>query len=152
MKSLLLLFTGLLMMRCGTDQGAPLYYDYKIENNSTAKVDLIPYFNGQPNYNLRISMANSVVMRLQKEVYPPYNDGLMMSNFFVTPESGVLTHVEIVFDNTKKVLYQECTETNECYSQPRNIFNPLYNGGEVKTYTITSADFQNAANCNGNCY
>ncbi len=140
------------MIQCGTDQEETKYFDYSIKNNSGSKIDLVPYFNGQANYSLKVSLAKDGIINLKKEVKPPYNDGLLMSSFFVTPSSGHVTHIEVVFDNKKRVIYQECMETNQCFNQPRNIFNPVYNDKEVETYTITSEDSQNATNCGGNCY
>ncbi|MBA5247528.1 hypothetical protein H1R16_04550 [Marnyiella aurantia] len=152
MKSLILLSFILLLSQCRTDQGDTKYYEYSIKNKSNSKIDLIPYFNGQVNYNSKISIVQDGSIALKKEVDPPYNDGLLMSSFFVTPTSGILTHVEVVFDNSKRVIYQDCTESNQCFNQPRNIYNPIYNNELKVTYIITPEDYQNAISCGGNCY
>lgn len=34
----------------------------------------------------------------------------------------------------------------------RNIFNYDYNNETTETYTITIDDYQNAIDCNGNCF
>ncbi|RTY65577.1 hypothetical protein EKL97_14235 [Flavobacterium sp. LS1P28] len=62
-----------------------------------------------------------------------------------------LTHIEITFNNTKKVIYQECTATNQCFNQARNIFNPMFRDERTEVYTITPEDYQNAQDCGGNC-
>ena len=153
MKTILLLSFAFLIMRCGTDQGENKNFDYTIKNESGMKIELVPYYNGQISYINKLILNQNEIINLKKEVSPPYNDGLLMSSFFInTPSSGNLTHVEVVFNNTKKIIYQECTETNPCFNQTRNIFNPIYNDEQIETYTITSEDFQNATDCNGNCY
>ena len=154
MKIILITIVSFLMIRCGTDQGETKTYNYTIKNNSNLKVELVPYFNGIVNHNQKKILQKNEIIDLQKKVIAPYNDGINMTSFFTTnqPYLGSITHIEVVFDNSKKVIYQECTDTNQCFNQPRNIFNPIYNDNETEVYTITTEDYQNATDCNGNCY
>lgn len=58
----------------------------------------------------------------------------------------------ITFNNQKKSHYKSCSETYDCNADPRNIFSHLNNGVGTEVYTVTPDDYQNAGNCNGNCY
>jgi len=140
------------MIQCGTDQGESIEYTYNILNTSGKNVRLIPYVNGNKELENSITLPNSQTFTKKYTYTPPGAAGFTMTGLFNKTAVGSITHIEVVFDNTKRVIYQECTETNQCFNQPRNIFNPVYNDKEVETYTITSEDSQNATDCGGNCY
>nr|WP_314490426.1 hypothetical protein [uncultured Chryseobacterium sp.] len=152
MKSLLLSIFGLLVIQCGTDQGESIEYTYNILNASGKNVKLIPYVNGNKEVENSITLQNNQTFTKKYVYTPPGAAGFTMTGLFNKTAIGSITHVEVVFDNSKKVIYQGCTESNQCFNQPRNIFNPIYNDEQVETYTITSEDNQNAVSCNGNCY
>lgn len=141
------------MMQCGTDQGETKHYNYTIKNNSSHKVELVPYFNNQADYSAKVTISNNESFNLKKDDDPPYYGSLSMYNIFIKPTAlQNLTQVEIVFDNTKKVIYEDCRQNGGCESKPKNIFNPIYSDELIETYTITAEDYQNATDCGGNCY
>ncbi|MEN9913819.1 MAG: hypothetical protein RL528_553 [Bacteroidota bacterium] len=151
MKNLLFIFIILLLSRC-TEQGEDRYYNYTITNNSGVMVEMIPYFSGVKNLNYKITINNGGNINETYTDKPPYTGGLVMD---AIPFSGSfqnnLTHIEITFNNSKKIIYQGCTETNQCFNQPRNIFNPIFSLERTETYIITPEDYQNAIDCGGNC-
>ncbi len=153
MKSLSLLSFFILIISCGTDQGESKHYNYTIKNSSNQKVELVPYINGQVDYSAKVSIDINKDFNLQKDDFPPYQGGLVMYGIFLDPKKlGTLTQVEIVFNNNKKIIYDDCKQNGNCTSQPRNIFNPIYSDELNETYTITAEDYQNATSCGGNCY
>jgi hypothetical protein len=62
---------------------------------------------------------------------------------------GIITHLEITFDNSKKTVYLECT--NSICSNVKNVFHYENNDDLTEAYTITPEDYQNAIDCGGNC-
>jgi len=148
MKPLFFLSLLITLISCGTDQGEAKHYNYTIENKSNQKVDIIPFINGQVDYSAKVSIDINNSFNLQKDDYPPYQGGLVMYGIFLDPKTlGTLTQVEIVFNNNKKIIYNDCKQNGNCSSQPRNIFNPIYSNELNENYTITPEDYQNAIDC-----
>lgn len=88
--------------------------------------------------------------KIQKEYkdgapYDGYNIGVLLFGSSVY-------ELDITFNNQKKSHYKSCSETHDCNADPRNIFSHLNNGVGTEVYTVTPDDYQNAGNCNGNCY
>lgn len=135
----------------GTDQGEVVYWNYKIINNSGIAVELIPYYNGVKNKDKKINLTNNKFSELNIKSVPPLYGSIKMSDFFYYPDLGRLSQVEIVFNNTKKVIYDTCFETSNCNALSRNLFNEIFNDTKTEIYTITPEDYQNAIDCGGNC-
>jgi hypothetical protein len=153
MKNYILLVLSILFYSC-TDQGEVKKYDYTIINNSGVTVELIPY---DREYNINIqnkkTLLNGEKINQKLDVYPPYNGRLGMSSLIWDPY--LLTKVDIVFNNTKKVNYTVCNsafapEITNC-DEPRNIFREEYNQEYTEVYIITPEDYENAIPCDGDC-
>ncbi|MBB1193023.1 hypothetical protein DNC80_04985 [Flavobacterium sp. SOK18b] len=126
-------------------------YDYSIINTSGVNVELIPYVDGVKKMDDRMILQNNQVYNKKYTAYGAggYNMSSLLQNLTKAP--GSVTHLEIIFNTAKKVVYQECTATNQCFNQARNIFNPVFSADQTEVYTITPEDFQNAQDCGGNC-
>ncbi|MBC7475127.1 MAG: hypothetical protein H7263_12605 [Candidatus Sericytochromatia bacterium] len=74
-----------------------------------------------------------------------------MTRLFNSNTVGLFTHLEFVFNNSKRMIYEECSVTSNCNFLPRNIFRPEFNNEQTEIYTITTEDYQNAVDCGGNC-
>jgi hypothetical protein len=152
MKNLLFICMIFLLSRC-TEQGEDRKYNYTITNNSGVMIEIIPYYSGAKDITNKVILNNADKIDKTFTDTPPYGGGLLMQYI---PFSGSsiqnnLTHIEITFNNSKKIIYQECTETNQCFNQSRNIFNPIFSNERTETYTISPEDYQNAVDCGGNC-
>ena len=139
------------MGRCGPEMKEERKYHYKIVNKSGYQLKLVPYVEGQVEHENSIILENNQFIE-KKQTSFAGGFGLTMMNFFNKTYVGNITHLEIIFDNQKKIIYEECNPNNNCNAQPRNIFNSLYNNELTETYTITPEDYQNAVDCGGNCY
>jgi hypothetical protein len=142
-----------LLSRC-TEQGEDREFNYTITNNSGVKIEMIPYFSGVKDVTNRVILNNADLINKTYTDRPPYSAVFRMYKIpFVDASTNLnnLTHIEITFNNLKKIIYQECTETNQCFNQPRNIFNPIFSDERTEVYTITPEDYQNAVDCGGNC-
>jgi hypothetical protein len=149
MKNLLFIFMVLLFSRC-TEQGEDRKYNYTVTNNSGAVIEMIPYFTGVKDINYKVTINNGEKFNKTYTDRPPYKGLLMFAIPFYGSKSD-LTHIEITFNNSKKIIYKGCTETNQCFNQSRNIFNPVFSDERTETYIITPEDYQNAVDCGGNC-
>lgn len=58
-----------------------------------------------------------------------------------------LMHLEIVFKNSKKVIYEGSSENFNCDSQPRNIVYGSFSNEQTEIYTITPEHYQNVIDC-----
>nr|WP_315252122.1 hypothetical protein [uncultured Flavobacterium sp.] len=151
MKNLLFIFIVLLFSKC-TEQGEDRKYNYTVTNNSGAVIEMIPYFSGVKDMNNKVIIKNGEKFNKTYTDRPPYKGGLVMDAVpFYGSNQNNLTHIEITFNNSKKIIYQGCTETNQCFNQSRNIFNPVFSDERTETYIITPEDYQNAVDCGGNC-
>ncbi|WP_016990507.1 hypothetical protein [Flavobacterium sp. ACAM 123] len=151
MKNILFIFIVLLFSRC-TEQGEDRKYNYTITNNSGVIIEMIPYFSGKKDVKYKITINNDEKFNKVYTDQPPYTGGLVMDAIlFSGSNQNNLTHIEITFNNYKKIIYQGCTETNQCFNQPRNIFNPIFSDERTETYIISLEDYQNAIDCGGNC-
>lgn len=150
MKKLILLFT-FIVMACGPESTLEKKYDYSIINTSGVTVQIIPYTWDVKQVTDQVTLENNQIFNKKETVYAPYTGGLWMPSLFIEKALGRVTHVEIVFNNSKKVIYTSCLETFNCNIQPRNIFNTDFNDELIEVYTITAEDFQNAEDCGGNC-
>lgn len=152
MKQLTNIIVLLLLIGCGTDQGEERKYNYNILNKSGLTVEIIPYYGGIKKIENKIIINNNNFINKTYTEVPPYQGGLTMGNFFI--KSSIiepLTNVEITFNNTKKVVYEVCSETFNCNTDPRNIFNITHNIELIEVYTITPEDYTNAIDCGGDC-
>lgn len=141
-----------LFSRC-TEQGEDRKYNYTITNNSGVIIEMIPYYNGVKDIANKVILKNTDKINKIFTDTPPYGGGLLMQ-YIPFSDSSIqnnLTHVEITFNNSKKIIYQQCTESNQCFNQTRNIFNPIFSNERIKNYIITPEDLQNALDCGGNC-
>lgn len=152
MKHLIYIFVLTLLFSCGTDQGEERKYNYSIINKSGSTIEIIPYYDGIKKIEHKISINdNNLINKTYTEV-TPYQGGLTMGGFFI--KSSIiepLTQVEIVFNNSKKVVYEVCSESFNCNADPRNIFNITHNLELIEIYTITPEDYTNATDCGGDC-
>ncbi len=156
MKTLLLLTTMTFLVKCGTDSFVdPRTDDYTVANKSGVTVTFIPYINDNIDLGRKVVLENNKSLN-KKETFIDPNGGLGMTDvifdYKANPYTGILTHVEVVFGNNKKVLYKACSPTYNCNSNPRSIFNSEFNSDGTETYTVTAEDYQNAVDCGGNCY
>lgn len=137
--------------RCDHCDEQPIEYEYSIQNSSGAKVEIIPYIlnsAGVEEINLseKITIENSENYTEKFKDLPPYN-GFSYYNLLNYPKK-----IDIVFNNSRKITYQICDFNGTPCIDPKNIFSNDYNNGTLETYIITANDFQNALDCNGNCF
>jgi hypothetical protein len=153
MKNLLFIFIILVFSKC-TEQGEDRKYNYTVTNNSGAMIEMIPYYGGTKDITNKVTINISDEINKTYTDRPPYGGAFRMQYAPFFGSSSIqndLTHIEITFNNSRKLIYQECTETNQCFNQSRNIFNPIFSDERTETYTITPEDYQNAVDCGGNC-
>jgi hypothetical protein len=139
------------LLSCGPESSEEKHYDYSVVNNSGVTVEIIPYVNGMKEVNNKVTLQNGEIFNKKYTDHAPYSGGLSMRNIFISNTIGLFTHFEFVFKNSKKVIYEECSEIFNCNSQSRNIFNASFNDEQTEIYTITPDDYQNAVDCGGNC-
>lgn len=153
MKRIISIIIVVLLATSCTDQGGDRNYNYRISNNSGVVVEMIPFYDGVKDISNKVIVKNLADIKYQFTDTPPYGGGPRMEYIAFTSSKiqNNLTHIEVVFDNKKKVIYQECTATNQCFNQARNIFNPVFSAKQTELYTITPEDYQNAQDCGGNC-
>lgn len=142
----------IILVFCSTDCGKPIQYDYSISNQSSTQIDLIPYIDGVRYISEKVTLNNGAVLKEAYKAYRPGGGGYHISYLLKTKTPGIITHIEIVFNNSKKTLFQQCTQGNDCNAQPRNPFNNSFNDGHTEVYTITPEDYASATPCNGSCY
>jgi hypothetical protein len=143
------MFLIFLFSKCGTDQGEARKYDYSIINSSGVVIEIIPYSNGIKYNDRKIILNNNQLINKVETIYPPYGGGIrtisaLFPNFRVNK-------IDIIFNGTKKVSYEDCSATNNCNAQPKNIFNHEFHDELTEVYTITPEDFEAAEDCGGNC-
>lgn len=56
-----------------------------------------------------------------------------MTGLFNSNTLGLFTHLEFVFKNSIKIIYEECSVTSNCNFLPRNIFRPEFNDEQTET-------------------
>ena len=141
-----------LLCKC-TEQGEDREYDYTVANNSGVTIEIIPYYSGIKDITNKVIINNTDKINFKHTDRPPYGGSPRMSGvpFSGSPTKFNLTHIEITFNNSKKIIYQDCTETNQCSNQPRNIFNQIFSDEQTENYSITPEDYKNAVDCGGNC-
>lgn len=147
----LMIFVLFGLLSCWPESSEEKHYDYSVVNNSGVTVEIIPYMDGNQKINNKVILQNNQIYNKKYTDHAPYG-GFSMGSVFVLNTGSALTHLEFVFNNSKKVIYEGCSETFNCNSQPRNIFNGSFNGELTEVYTITPEDYQNAIDCGGNCY
>ena len=148
MKKLLLLIPISIILCSCPDMGESKHYKYTIANNSGTNIEIIPYISGVKNINQKKIISNGDSLQKELEVQPPYTSGLTMRHLIT--DSYDLTAIEIIFNNNKKIIYEVCP--NLICTNKRNIFDVESANDNIEIYTITPEDFQNATDCNGNCY
>lgn len=138
---------------CVTEEGNTYYYT--IQNNSGVTVEIIPYSQqGDLLPNKKTVLLNG--QSISKKDFSGTPGGGSPNIAAAIPSDGYLTKVEFVFNNIKKKTYQRCGFSingvvGDC-NETRNIFREEYNNEETEIYTFTPDDYQNAIDCNGNCY
>ncbi|MCG7281182.1 hypothetical protein MHJ94_07725 [Chryseobacterium taklimakanense] len=141
------------LVGCVTEEGKTYYYT--IQNNSGVTVEIIPYSQqGELLPNKKIILLNGQNISKKDFDGTPGGGSPNISRVIRSDES--LTKVEFVFNNLKKNVYQKCGISingivGDC-SESRNIFREEFNNEQTEVYTITPEDYQNATDCNGNCY
>ena len=153
MKKIVSIIIVVLLATSCTDQEGDRNYNYRISNNSGVVIEMMPFYNGVKDISNKVIVKNLADIKYQFTDTPPDGGGPRMEYIALTSSKiqNNLTHIEVFFDNKKKVIYQECTATNQCFNQPRNIFNPVFSAEQTEVYTITPEDYQNAQDCGGNC-
>lgn len=147
MNKLLLFFSFVFLLSC--ERKPP--YHYVIKNESGVDIEFIPYENSQPLVTKKVVLKNNSF--IEKRLVPMAGSDVLLMNAVLFHHSINLTHIEIVFNNQKKVLYEDCYINHQnCFNNPRSIFYHEYNGKHNSVYTVTAEDYQNAVDCNGNCY
>ncbi|WP_155845762.1 hypothetical protein [Chryseobacterium gregarium] len=124
--------------------------DYSIVNQSGQTVELSVYVNDHRDPSSKVILLPGE--KLQKVVRddPPYK-GYSMWALFDIQKTGVKTDMEFVYNNHKKTVYHHCPDLL-CGNELRNIFGFTYNNENTEVYIITSEDYLNAVECDGNCY
>ena len=148
MKTIILIVLATVFCSCGTDQGEARRYDYSVINNSGVSIEVIPYSDGLVKIDKKVVLNNAQKINKIDIDYPPYGE-LRMIN--VLHPALRVNKIDIIFNGTKKITYEDCSPTNNCSEQPRNIFNGEFQNERTEVYTITAEDLQNATNCGGNC-
>lgn len=148
MKNLLSLVVVSTILCSCPDMGESKYYKYSIENKSGTHIEIIPYISNEKKIEQKKVIPNGGSLQKTLESPPPYTSALTMRHLIT--DSYDLTGIEIIFDNNKKIIYEVCP--NLVCSNERNIFDIEYGNDEIEVYTITPEDYQNATDCNGNCY
>ncbi len=149
MKKIILIVLATIFCSCGTDQGEARTYESKIINNSGNVIEIIPYENGIKFLDKIVILQNGQTLTKKDVDYPPYNGRFQMITVL---DNKIFTDkIDIIFNGTKKITYEDCSPTNNCNAQPRNIFNSEFSEQQTEVYTITLEDFQNATDCGGNC-
>ena len=151
MRTILFILFTFLLASCGPEMNNERNYNYTIINNSGRQVKMIPYVEGQKELQNAIVIDNNKSINKKITAYAG-SGGLMMVSFFNKTGLGITTHIEIVFENQKKIIYEECSTTIDCNANPRNIFGQNYMDELIETYIITPEDYQNATDCGGSCY
>jgi hypothetical protein len=153
MKNLLFIFVTSLLIGC-TEQGEDRKYNYTVTNNSGAVIEMIPYYSGTKDITNKVILNKADKINKTFTDKPPYGGAFRMQYTPFFGSSSIqnnLTHIEITFNNLKKIVYQDCIEANQCFNQPRNIFNLMFSDERTEVYTITPEDYQNATDCGGDC-
>ncbi len=147
-KLIIIILFGLL--GCGPESNEEKNYDYSVVNKSGVIVEIIPYMDGNKKNDNKQVLQNNQIFNKKYTDYAPYS-GFSMGTLFIANTCSALTHLEITFNNSRKVIYKTCSENFNCNSQSRSIFNLSFNDEQTEVYTITPEDYQNAQDCGGNC-
>ena len=147
MKTILAMIVAPLLCCCGPDMGGSETYNSSVINNSGVLVEVIPYSDGIFRKDKKVIINDA--QKINK-VYTFHRGGLLRMIVVLFPDIRV-NKIDIIFNGTKKITYEDCSPTNNCTIQPRNIFNNEFENERTEIYTITAEDFQNATDCGGNC-
>ena len=148
MKTISAMVVATLLCSCGPDMGEVRRYDYSVVNNSGVSVEVIPYSDGIVRIDKKVILNNAQKINKIDIDYPPYGE-LRMIN--VLHPALRVNKIDIIFNSTKMITYEDCSPTNNCSEQLRNIFNGDFQNERTEVYIITAQDFQNAIDCGGNC-
>ena len=147
MKTISAMVLATVFCSCGPDMGESKTYDSSVINNSGVLVEVIPYSDGIFRKDKKVIINDA--QKINK-VYTFHRGGLLRMIVVLFPDIRV-NKIDIIFNGTKKITYEDCSPTNNCTIQPRNIFNNEFENEPIEVYTITPEDFQNAVDCGGNC-
>lgn len=144
MKDVILMLVLILTYSCGTDRGKGTFYKYTIKNNSGKAITIKGYTTMHPDVSPIITNLS-----IGEELTKTYQDGLPPSppyrfaNFFGNIDNPK-DSIKVVYNNSKVSYF--VPDQNE-----RNPLNSsVYNKTE-ETFVFTQQDYENEADCNGNC-
>lgn len=122
-----------------------------VVNNSSYTIEIVSYIppNNTEQYQTRLNFLPGIMYSRKFKGNKSNYDSFNFEYYLTDGIFGVNT-VDIIFNNTKKVTYQNCTVPGNCLN-PRNIFNPFDDGLDHEIYVITNEDYDNAIDCGGNC-
>ncbi|WP_039965516.1 hypothetical protein [Bergeyella zoohelcum] len=147
MNKLLLFLSFVFLFSC--ERKPP--YHYVIKNESGVDIVFIPYENDQPIVAKKVMLKNNRF--IDKRFIASAGHERLTMDEVLFDHYNEATHIEIVFNNQKKVLYEGChIDFQNCLNNPRSIFYYKFNDDYNSIYTVTAEDYQNAVDCNGNCY
>ncbi|WP_039965515.1 hypothetical protein [Bergeyella zoohelcum] len=145
MNKLLLFLSLVLLLSCERKS-----YHYIIKNESGVDIEFIPYVDNVPNVQRKVTLLNND--KIDKTFVTVHLNDVYRLTHAIFGKVG-LSHVEIVFNNQKKIIYKNCIGTIvTCNENPKNVFHDDFFEKYNITYTVTVEDYQNAVDCNGNCY
>lgn len=143
MKTFFLISVFILLITC-TDNYPPKNYNYTIFNSSTKIVEIIPFdLNNNKLINSKITILPNLNHLVSYKDTAPYTGFELYRRLF----PFIISKVEIVFNNEKKVLFSKCNLGEAC--EERNILN--YKNDILQFYIITDDDYTAATDCGGNC-
>lgn len=153
MKKILLFSLFIFLTNCGTCDhcdDSPVQYEYTIKNISGVKIEIIPHKINSSGID-EILLSKRITIEDSKSYTEKYSDGAPYDGYSFRDLLKNPSRIDIIFNDSKKIIFEECAYNGSC-SDPRNIFNYDYNNETTETYTITIDDYQNAIDCNGNCF
>ena len=151
MRNFLFLFILSAILCSCPDTGESRYYDYTVENKSGKKITCIPYSDGNVLLDKKIILDNNQTLN-KTYIDKPLYQGFSIADVIFNNSINNLSHIEIVFKKQKKIIYQQCTLNYNCNQNPKNIFSSENNNDLKEIYIVSLEDYQNATDCNGNCY
>lgn len=150
MKNLVLTALLCTLLCSCPESGDVKTYEYSIVNNSSKSAVLFLYKDGNLDLSSKITLQPGQEHRQIHESSPPAY-GFSMWALFNSQNTGIVTDVAVIYDNTKKTIYHRCQE-GLCMDGSKNIFGHQYNDEQTESFILTPEDYQNAIECVGNCY
>ena len=120
------------LLSCGPESSEEKHYDYSIDNSYGVTVEIIPYKNGNKEINNKVVLQNGEILNKKYTDHAPYGR-YRMTGLFNSNTLGLFTHLEFVFKNSIKIIYEECSVSSNCNFLLRNIFRPEFNDEQTET-------------------